>query len=315
MKDIWHEPGEKPTTVGVLMFLGVNRLFSERLLSTNHYLPFPESPWCYESDLVAMLHELRREDAIKPVECTCCGGVSSGPVTHPERGQLYWIACPVCNLSCENASREVAIKEWNELQAKRLRAAANAQTDEDVRTWGLGHNVVCVKCGFEGPMLSSNAACKSWWVTCGTGVCAETSKHKTQADAWREWIEMNQPKPTASTFPIDSSIRDKVLATGKWKDDADKTIELLQNIGGVLEPELKEPQSALDRQVGGNHYKGFAIQPVEFSERNGLTFIEGNIIKYICRYRQDGGEGVKDLRKVIDYVEKLIEMRYPEAKS
>lgn len=255
MKDIWHEPGEKPTTVGVLMFLGVNRLFSERLLSTNHYLPFPELPWCYESDLVAMLHELR------------------------------------------------------------TKAAGNEQTDEDVRMWELGHNVVCVKCGFEGPMLSSNAACKSWWVTCGTGVCAETSKHKTQADAWREWIEMNQPKPTASTFPIDSSIRDKVLATGKWKDDADKTIELLQNIGGVLEPELKEPQSALDRQVGGNHYKGFAIQPVEFSERNGLTFIEGNIIKYICRYRQDGGEGVKDLRKVIDYVEKLIEMRYPEAKS
>ena len=43
--------------------------------------------------------------------------------------------------------------------------------------------------------------------------------------------------------------------------------------------------SALDKQVGGNHYKDFAIQPIEFIVKNNLGFIEGNVIKYICRWR------------------------------
>lgn len=61
MKDIWHRPGEQPTTVGVIIYLDSCQLFSERLVNTNHYLAFPGLPWCYQSDLVAMLHALRRE--------------------------------------------------------------------------------------------------------------------------------------------------------------------------------------------------------------------------------------------------------------
>ena len=40
--------------------------------------------------------------------------------------------------------------------------------------------------------------------------------------------------------------------------------------------------SALDKQIGGNHYKDFLIQPIEFIVKNNLGFIEGNVIKYIC---------------------------------
>lgn len=57
-------------------------------------------------------------------------------------------------------------------------------------------------------------------------------------------------------------------------------------------------------QVGGSHYKGMKIQPVEFILANGLGFCEGNIIKYTCRYGQKGG--VQDLKKVIHYAELLI---------
>lgn len=71
-------------------------------------------------------------------------------------------------------------------------------------------------------------------------------------------------------------------------------------------------QSALDIQHGGNHYKGFAIQPVEFIHANGVPFIEGNCIKYLMRWREKGG--VKDLDKVKHYVDLLIELEAKHTK-
>jgi hypothetical protein len=69
---------------------------------------------------------------------------------------------------------------------------------------------------------------------------------------------------------------------------------------------VSAPKSALDVQVGGGHYKTFAIQPVEFIHRNNIGFIEGNAIKYLCRWREKGG--VQDLEKVKHYIDLLIEM-------
>lgn len=63
--------------------------------------------------------------------------------------------------------------------------------------------------------------------------------------------------------------------------------------------------SALNRQHGGRHYKDFKIQPVEFIYANNIGFIEGNIIKYVCRWRAKGG--IQDLEKVKHYVEMLLE--------
>lgn len=68
---------------------------------------------------------------------------------------------------------------------------------------------------------------------------------------------------------------------------------------------LKDADSAFDKQVGGDHYKSMAIQPVEFILANNLGFCEANIIKYTCRYKQKGG--VEDLNKVIHYAQLLIE--------
>ena len=65
--------------------------------------------------------------------------------------------------------------------------------------------------------------------------------------------------------------------------------------------------SALDKQVAGGHYKKFEIQPIEFITKNNIPFIEGNIIKYICRWKEKGG--VQDLDKVIHYVELLKELK------
>lgn len=64
--------------------------------------------------------------------------------------------------------------------------------------------------------------------------------------------------------------------------------------------------SALDKQVGGKHYKGFKIQPIQYITANNIPYIEGNIIKYISRWRDKGG--IDDLDKVIHYVELLKEI-------
>ena len=68
--------------------------------------------------------------------------------------------------------------------------------------------------------------------------------------------------------------------------------------------------SALDTQVGGNHYKGRAIQPVQYIHANSLGFIEGSVVKYVTRWRDKGG--VADLEKARHLLALLIEL---EAKA
>lgn len=64
--------------------------------------------------------------------------------------------------------------------------------------------------------------------------------------------------------------------------------------------------SALDKQVGGDHYKGRAIQPVEYIHANDLDFFQGNVVKYITRWRDK--KGIEDLEKCKHYLELYIEL-------
>lgn len=59
-----------------------------------------------------------------------------------------------------------------------------------------------------------------------------------------------------------------------------------------------------DHQIGGNHYKVMKIEPVTFIIANDIPFVEGNIIKYVCRWRSKGG--VEDLKKARHYIDMLI---------
>ena len=68
--------------------------------------------------------------------------------------------------------------------------------------------------------------------------------------------------------------------------------------------------SANNHQIGGNHYKGKAIQPWDYIIANNLGYLEGNVVKYISRWRDKGG--IDDLRKVVHYAEKLIEVATKE---
>jgi hypothetical protein len=67
-------------------------------------------------------------------------------------------------------------------------------------------------------------------------------------------------------------------------------------------------RSALERQVGGSHYKDCGIEPIEYIMKNNLGYCEGNIVKYITRHASKGG--VQDIDKVIHYCELLKELKY-----
>jgi hypothetical protein len=70
--------------------------------------------------------------------------------------------------------------------------------------------------------------------------------------------------------------------------------------------------SALDEQVGGDHYKARTIQPVEYIEANNLKFLEGCIVKRITRHDKPTGKGVEDLNKIIHECQLLLELRYKD---
>jgi hypothetical protein len=66
--------------------------------------------------------------------------------------------------------------------------------------------------------------------------------------------------------------------------------------------------SALNKQEGGSHYKDMVIQPVEFITKNNISFLEGNVIKYVCRHASKNGK--QDIEKAIHYLELIKELHY-----
>jgi hypothetical protein len=53
-----------------------------------------------------------------------------------------------------------------------------------------------------------------------------------------------------------------------------------------------------------SHYTSGGIEPWEVIRRGGLDFFEGNVVKYVIRWRRKGG--VDDLRKARVYLDELI---------
>ena len=78
----------------------------------------------------------------------------------------------------------------------------------------------------------------------------------------------------------------------------------------VMRPPI--PESSNDKlnplrtQVSGDHYRYHKIQPIEYIHANNIPFAEGNIIKYVTRWRDKGG--IKDLEKARHYIELLISL-------
>ena len=88
--------------------------------------------------------------------------------------------------------------------------------------------------------------------------------------------------------------------------------ELTKKMNGDLLKAYMKP-NPFATQVSGDHYKGYKIQPVEFIHANEIPYMEGNVIKYICRHRDKNG--LADLEKAKHYIELLIELEYKDEQA
>ena len=80
--------------------------------------------------------------------------------------------------------------------------------------------------------------------------------------------------------------------------ESKRTREQLEHIGAAIR--------ANGQQVGGSHYGVKAIQPWDYIIANNLGYLEGNVVKYVSRWKDKGG--VEDLKKAQHYLQKLIEV-------
>lgn len=53
------------------------------------------------------------------------------------------------------------------------------------------------------------------------------------------------------------------------------------------------------KEIGGTHYSTMKVEPIELINILGLDFSQGNIVKYISRYRNKGG--IDDIEKALHY--------------
>lgn len=66
--------------------------------------------------------------------------------------------------------------------------------------------------------------------------------------------------------------------------------------------------SALNEQIGGDHYKTMKIQPMTYSVANGLNACQHTAIKYITRYRSGKGSPLENIDKAIHTLQLLKEL-------
>jgi hypothetical protein len=112
---------------------------------------------------------------------------------------------------------------------------------------------------------------------------------------------------------MDEAVKEMRQAAYEEKLKKESTTRLSDGIGGPIMSAYtaqEKAKSALDKQEGGNHYKHFPIQPIEFINKNNLRFNIGNVIKYAVRAEHKNG--LEDLRKAKHYLELEAELRYGE---
>ena len=134
-----------------------------------------------------------------------------------------------------------------------------------------------------------------------------------------EWVEIPEDAELMFTNDCDQSFL-RVFAkeddgvvfvswNGDWSVSKWESIKTLAKhfSNEVLWKREKETVNPINRnefnplipQEGGDHYKFRPIQPIEYSERNGLSMSQGNIVKYITRHKEKNG--IEDLAKVVHY--------------
>ena len=67
-----------------------------------------------------------------------------------------------------------------------------------------------------------------------------------------------------------------------------------------------EGNTLMTTDINPSYYQKGKIEVTDFIIDQNMTFIEGNVVKYVCRYKDKAG--IQDLRKARWYLDKLIEL-------
>lgn len=57
-------------------------------------------------------------------------------------------------------------------------------------------------------------------------------------------------------------------------------------------------------------YYGTGLDVIDFCQKNNLDFMQGNVIKYVTRYKEKNG--LEDLLKARKYIDRIIKENYKE---
>lgn len=122
-------------------------------------------------------------------------------------------------------------------------------------------------------------------------------------------LKPSTPKSILDSYSntITACIKDRAHDTASGQSSMDSPTQ------SELFPESGMTSRASERQVNGDHYRDMPIQPSEFIHKNGLNWMEGNIIKYVCRHSRK--HGLVDLDKAEHYLELLKEWEYGDERG
>tara|TARA_R110000796_G_scaffold117383_2_gene230213 strand:- start:15 stop:440 length:426 start_codon:yes stop_codon:yes gene_type:complete len=103
---------------------------------------------------------------------------------------------------------------------------------------------------------------------------------------------------------VDNSLCKREAAKNKdWSDEYESYKKAVREPNGEENMSPFESRQIENMLINKEHYKG-GIEPTEYIKSNNLDFFEGNVVKYITRWRKK--DGINDLRKAKDYIEMLI---------
>ena len=140
---------------------------------------------------------------------------------------------------------------------------------------------------------------------------------RKMSDKTKKFLAALNSEPDAS---INSLAKRHKIATGyAYKLAKKKNNQAIEKVLGPRPAHLQQPKPATGReiaellglpvnavQVGGDHYRKNPIQPWDYIVSNELGYLEGNIVKYVSRWKDKGGR--QDLEKARHYLDKLLEV-------
>lgn len=103
-------------------------------------------------------------------------------------------------------------------------------------------------------------------------------------------------------------------------------VEEVENLNDDLfqESDIEYAEEAIERELNEKEcnqmnnytdkinpsYYGTGLDVIDFCQKNNLDFMQGNVIKYVTRYKEKNGK--EDLLKAMKYIERMLKENYKE---